>query len=55
MFLLLVLLSLVETGSLVVAIALAAEQSMMMMTLQHTSRPHRCLREWIQEKQSMTD
>ena len=44
---LLLVLSLVERGSLVAAIATAAE-------LQHASKPLRCLGKCIEEKQSMT-
>ena len=53
---LLLVLSLVERGSLVAAIATAAEQPtrMMMTELQHASNPLRCLKKCIEEKQSMT-
>ena len=52
---LLLVLSLVERGSLVAAIATAAEQPtrMMMTALQHASKPLRCLGKCIEEKQSM--
>ena len=51
--LLLLVLSLVERGSLVVAAIATAAEQMMMTELQHASEPLRCLGKCIEEKQSM--
>ena len=51
--LLLVVPSLVERGSLVVAAIATAAEQMMMTELQHASKPLRCLGKCIEEKQSM--